>query len=79
MWKDNIGDALDDFNRAIGINPKVAQYYLERGSVLVALGYDREAILDFKKTLKLSGDLSERQKAIQQLANLGVGTTRFRN
>jgi serine/threonine-protein kinase len=45
--------ALDDYNRAIELNPRDARLYLERGNVHRAMGKPRKAVADYNYASKL--------------------------
>jgi tetratricopeptide (TPR) repeat protein len=51
-------EALNDFNKAISINPNVASYYEKRADVLGQLGKLKEAITDYDSFIKLSNSKS---------------------
>ena len=49
--------ALEDFNRAIKIDPKRADGYLGRGNSLNTLGKHREALEDYHRVIEIEPDL----------------------
>jgi tetratricopeptide (TPR) repeat protein len=51
--------AIDDFSRAIEINPGYSQAYFNRGSVLARRGHYREAIDDFSRAIELHSGFAE--------------------
>ncbi len=50
----NLRSALQDFNKAIEINPEYEDAYLQRSSVLLKLGKPEDAIQDALKALDLN-------------------------
>jgi len=50
----NLDSALDDFNKAIAINGKNAQYYLYRANAYSDKGEYKEAVIDYTKVLELN-------------------------
>jgi tetratricopeptide (TPR) repeat protein len=51
--KNDLNRAIADLNKAITIDPRNAVYYFSRGSVKLYQWKDREAELDFRKSLEL--------------------------
>src|SRR5208283_3226170 len=51
--------AIEDFGRAIALDPNQASYYFRRGIVLSRNGMFQEAISDFTKTLELDPGMSQ--------------------
>jgi tetratricopeptide (TPR) repeat protein len=47
--------ALQDYDKAIQINPQLADAYLARGRIYIQLGKVTEAEADFKKYEELTG------------------------
>ena len=50
--------ALEDFNRAIDIDPKIAAGYLGRANTLNIMGRYQEAIEDYDRTLEINSKLA---------------------
>lgn len=55
----NVKDALDDYSKAIQLDPQDANLYIQRASLNVDVGNVRDAFEDFEKALKLNPDLQE--------------------
>lgn len=55
----NVKDALDDYTKAIQLDPQDANLYVQRASLNVDVGNVREAFEDFEKALKLNPDLQD--------------------
>ena len=58
----NLGDyrqAIEDFNRAIGINPGHAKVYNNRGNAYFALGNYKQAIEDYGRAIEIDPDYAE--------------------
>jgi tetratricopeptide (TPR) repeat protein len=60
--------AIDDFNRALELDPKIAQAYFNRGLVWVYLGEDARAQKDFDECLRLKPDLRAQLESRLELA-----------
>ena len=58
-----MGDAVNDFTVAIGLRPKDASAYYNRGAAYYRLGREKEAMDDFRKAARL-GD-KEIQKILK--------------
>lgn len=55
--RDEYASAVSDYSRALSVNPKFAEAYLERGILLWReLGQTRQAIADFTAALQLRPD-----------------------
>lgn len=52
-------EALDDFGRAIAIDPTFPDHYLDRGNLLFALGRMDEATADYETAMRMSPPLPE--------------------
>ena len=52
-------EALEDFNKAIQMQPDWALYYCYRAKLLILMGKKKEALDDLNATYKLSKDLVE--------------------
>ena len=52
--KQQFKSAIEDFNRAVQLNPEHAPTYNNRGNVLVQLGQAREAVRDFDRAIVLA-------------------------
>jgi len=63
---------MDDFNKALELDPNLAQAYYNRGRAYQALGDREKAIADFQKVLEISQDADLRQRAQQHLDELRV-------
>jgi tetratricopeptide (TPR) repeat protein len=70
MTKGNLDNAIQDYSRAIQLNPDYAEAYNNRGMAYVMKSNNQDAIADFKKVLKLSSDSTLYQQAKQQLDQL---------
>ena len=57
MHKGEMVRAIDDFTRAIELDPKIAWAYLNRGLIWVYLGEDARAQKDFAECLRLKPEL----------------------
>jgi tetratricopeptide (TPR) repeat protein len=57
MKKGLMQQAIDDFNRAVELNPEIVWTYVNRGLAKVFLGKEEEAQVDFAKCLELRPDL----------------------
>ena len=58
----NIGEkvkAVQDFDRAISLNPKFMEAYYTRGVILYELGNFKKALADFSKTISLNPKFSD--------------------
>lgn len=53
--KEDLNRALRDLDKAIAIDPRNATFYFSRGSIKLYQWKDREAGLDFRKSLELDG------------------------
>ena len=51
--------ALEDYNKAIEINPKLAKAFYNRGSVKYNLGDKQGAIQDFNKAIEINPKFAE--------------------
>jgi len=75
MFQGRMLQALEDFNRAIEIDPTIALAYLNRGLAKVFLGNEAEADKDFVETLRLKPELkAEIQRRVdlaRQLRRIG--------
>ena len=60
MRNRNFTAALDDFQRAVELQPELGEAYANRGSALVVEGRFREAIADFDRALALGLQQPER-------------------
>jgi tetratricopeptide (TPR) repeat protein len=69
--RDDFRGALDDYSRAIKLNPEFAEAYNSRGSAKVALGDLHGAIEDFNTAIKLNPNFAE--------AYNGRGSARLRS
>lgn len=58
-------EAIADLNKAISLEPSLAQAYYYRGLSYIMKGDKKRAIVDFLKYLKLAPDAPERAKVIQ--------------
>ena len=65
-YKDELDQAIIDFDKAIAINPNFADAYGYRGLSLLALRKDSEAERDFKKCFELDESL---KTVFEDLAN----------
>jgi tetratricopeptide (TPR) repeat protein len=63
--------AIDDYTKAIELDPQNSALYLARGKAWVQRSGNTEAINDFKKVLEISTSDSEKAEAQQQLVALG--------
>jgi tetratricopeptide (TPR) repeat protein len=72
-WKE-WGDAIRDFDEAIGLNPNVAQFFMFRGIALKARSQFRKAIDDFDEALRLQPNMpmayTQRAQAKQRTGDL---------
>ena len=59
MLKLDLEGAVNDFNRAIELDPKMANAYLNRGLALLLQGRDAAAESDFIRTLAIDPALKE--------------------
>jgi tetratricopeptide (TPR) repeat protein len=50
--------ALDAFNKAIELDPKVAKAYVNRGGAYVKLGNYKQAIADYDKAIELTAEFA---------------------
>lgn len=50
---DKFQESINDLNRAIDLNDKIAEYYVLRGQVKLTIGQDDEGCFDFKKASAL--------------------------
>ena len=57
MYKGEMLRAIDDFNRAIELDPKIAWAYFNRGLIWMYLGEEREAQKDFDECLRLRPEM----------------------
>jgi len=64
--------ALDDFNKAISINPKNARFYSDRSSVYLALGETEKAKADLEKSVELKSE-----KAADEYCNFGLRVLKY--
>jgi len=64
--------AIQDYDKAISLNPNYAVAYYNRGLAHKQKGKKERAIADFKKFLELTDDPYWRQRAEQQLQELGA-------
>ena len=56
MARNDLGDAIQDFGRAIALQPEVATFYFDRGAAHAIGGESVLALADFDAGLKLSPD-----------------------
>jgi tetratricopeptide (TPR) repeat protein len=56
---DDHRQAIEDYNRAIEVNPKDTVAYVERGIAYAKLGDHRQAIRDYDKAIGLNPNLAE--------------------
>jgi Flp pilus assembly protein TadD len=49
----NYGEALDEFQKAIALNPKSAEFHTDLGCIFVIKGDRSTAIAEFRKALEL--------------------------
>jgi tetratricopeptide (TPR) repeat protein len=67
--------AMEDFNRAIERNPKIAWAYLNRGLIWVFMGDESKAQSDFAECLnlkpELKADLERRATLARALHRIG--------
>jgi tetratricopeptide (TPR) repeat protein len=59
MKKGLMQQAIDDFNRAVELNPEIVWSYFNRGLARVFLGKEEEAQADFAKCLELRPELKD--------------------
>ena len=52
-------DAITDYSKAIGLNPRYAEAYNNRGNALAKKGQDDAAITDWTKAIKLNPRYAE--------------------
>lgn len=64
--------AIDDYSRAVQIDPGFWQSYLSRADAYREIGEKEKAIADYRKVVELSTDPDSREEARKQLAALGV-------
>jgi tetratricopeptide (TPR) repeat protein len=57
MFKGEMLKAIEDFNHALELNPKLAWSYCNRGLVKVLMGNESEAQKDFGECLRLKPEL----------------------
>jgi tetratricopeptide (TPR) repeat protein len=57
MLQGKMLEAINDFNRAIELNPTIALSYFNRGLAKVFLGDEAEAEKDFAESLRLKPEL----------------------
>jgi tetratricopeptide (TPR) repeat protein len=48
---------MDDFNRALELNPKIAWGYFNRGLIFIFMGDEKKAQNEFAECLKLKPEL----------------------
>ena len=75
MYKGEMVRAIDDFTRAIELDPKIAWAYFNRGLIWVYLGEDARAQKDFAECLRLrpelKTDLDPRIELAKHLRRIG--------
>ena len=59
MYKGEMLRAIDDFNRAVELDPKIAWAYFNRGLIWLYLGEDQRAQRDFNECLRLRPELKK--------------------
>ena len=64
----NHGQAIEDFDKAIELNPKYAEAYKNRAIAYGSLGNDRQAIQDLKTAATLGNE-----NAQKSLKSQGIG------
>ncbi|WP_433353950.1 tetratricopeptide repeat protein [Microtetraspora malaysiensis] len=52
-------DALEDFDRAVAIDPAFPDHYLDRGNLLLAMGRPQDALADYETAIRLGPPLPE--------------------
>ena len=68
----NCDYAIEDYSKAIQINPNYANAYYFRGNCYHSVDQDGEAIEDYQKAVKIAPDSYSGRLAIQRLKNLGA-------
>ena len=68
MFKGDMVRALDDFTRALQLDPKIAWAYFNRGLLWVYLGEDERAQRDFTECLRLKPELKAELELRAELA-----------
>lgn len=67
-----MSSAVQEYERAIAINPKYALGYLALGTAYQKMGRQNDAVAQFKKVVELAPDTPEAQRARQQI-DAGAG------
>ena len=78
--------AIDDFSRAIGLNPELTAAYSYRAKAYLIMGLPNEAFRDSTQAIKLRGDQKSiavaynvRSRILQNLGQHSLSETDFRN
>jgi hypothetical protein len=57
--RDQLNEALADYNKALSINPKFARAFNNRGIIYAKAGHDHEALEDFNKAVEYKPDFEK--------------------
>ena len=57
MYKGDMKPAIEDYNRAIELDPRLAWAYMNRGLIWVFLGDESKAQKDFEECVRLKPEL----------------------
>lgn len=68
MYKGAMSPAIEDYNRAIELDPKMAWAYMNRGLIWVFLGEETKAQKDFDECLRLKPELKAEVDSRTELA-----------
>jgi len=82
MKSGNYQQAINDFNKAIEIYPKLVDAYVNRGSVYFKLGNYQQSMIDYNKAIELNPEYTEayqnRGSAANELGNSNMAIQNYK-